>query len=105
MAKLTTPHRAVGFKRRGTGRNADKWRMRAKDKYHLMRRDGDPTGEGMTVCGLIVWGDDMFVREDGFDDKRGRDYRRSDAYDIPEISSIPAERLCKKCLGPLHAED
>lgn len=105
MATLTTPVRAIGYRRRGKGRNADKWRMRSRDKYHLMKGDGDVTGEGMTVCGLIVWGEDMFVREDGFDDKRGRDYKRSDAYDVAEIANLPAERLCKRCLGPLHAED
>ena len=100
MAKLTVPHRAIGYKRRGTGRNSNVWKMRAKDKYHLLRGDADPSGEGMTVCNRIVWGPDMFKPGEPYED-----FNREDAYDIPEISAIPAERICKKCLGPLHAED
>lgn len=97
MATLTAPHRAIGYKK---GRNPSTRKMPAKGKYHFMKRDGDPTGDGLTVCGLIVWGPDLF-------DGKPPCYpgTREQAYDIVEISSIPAERICKKCLGPLHAED
>ena len=100
MATLTVPHRAIGYKRevKRRGREPGVYAMRPKARYHLMKGDADPSGEGMTVCNLIVWGPDMFGDSH-------RQLRREDAYDIVEIASIPAERLCKKCLGSLKATD
>lgn len=97
MARLITPHRAIAFKKRGRGRNHERFSVPAKAKYHLMKHDGDPTAAGFeggfTACNLIVWGDGQW------------NLPAESMWTFDEISSIPAERLCKKCLGPLHAED
>jgi hypothetical protein len=84
MAKLSLPRFAIGFK---TGTNNPK--VSPKGKYHLMKHGDSTTGQGMTACGFIIW-------DDG---------DRNKYYDIVRITSLSAERLCKKCLGPLKAED
>ena len=102
MATLTAPHRAIGFKKGEPGKR----KMPKRGKYHLMKADGDPSCEGMTACNLIVWSEGEFVEREGtWEGTPMFAGSRDDAYEIPLISEIPADRLCKKCLGPLHAED
>lgn len=93
MAKLTLPTLAVGFK---DGKRDRK--VPPKKKYHLAKHGMDIHGECFTVCGYIVWDNDFLDECCGGVD-------RDHAYEIVEIASLPAERLCKKCLGPLKAED
>lgn len=84
MAKIYTPHRAIGIK--------------GLTKYHLMKNDGDPVAKegGLTVCNLVIKSDQDLKELFGCGD-------RSEIYDCPVITSLPAEQLCKACLGPLKA--
>jgi len=98
VAKLTVPTRAIGFKKGKPGKR----KMPKTGKYHLLKHGNDPNGEGFTVCNAIVWGEDRFQPDEHGFRINGK---REESYEIVDISSITTEKLCKKCLGPMKAED
>jgi hypothetical protein len=79
MCKLTVPTKAAGripeYLRRG------QWKKLKPERYHILKRDG------ISVCNI------PYPASTGWE------------FDEKDISEIPSEKMCKKCLGGMKAED
>jgi hypothetical protein len=91
MAKLSVPTKAVAYKK-------GKETLSKKAKYHLLKGGValDGTQDAFTGCNILFWTYD-FVKEIGLQEQL--------LYDIKDISELPADRLCKKCVGAMKLED
>lgn len=94
MAKLTVPTKAVAYKK------GEKGAVPKKAKYHLLKDGVEPGGkeDAFTGCMMIYWGDESF------EDLYGATHH-SEKYDIKDVSELPADRLCQKCVGTMKLED
>lgn len=92
MAKLIVPTKAIAYNK------GNKGTVSKKAKYHLLKNGIEPDGkqDGFTGCMMIFWSDNS-LSDFGV--------TSSNRYDIKDVSELPADRLCKKCVGSMKLED